>query len=133
MTHYRMDQMTTQPLPLVIWRDSVCAGDDCDAPHERILHARLDESLDALLGRLLTERYVASISGGQATWVLVGRMPLAVVAQQWAQPRYLVQPSALLAGLIELNKRPHLNFLYRAQADPEQVVRQLLSDADKQS
>lgn len=24
----------THPSQLRIWRDSVCAGDDCDAPHE---------------------------------------------------------------------------------------------------
>jgi hypothetical protein len=66
---------------LIVWRDSVCAGDDGDAPHERTFSASADVSLRDIAAQILNGHYLASISGGKATWILEGERPLLVSAQ----------------------------------------------------
>lgn len=110
---------------LKIWRDSVCAGDDGDAPHELVLHVHDGETLRAVVGRLLAARYLASINSGQATWVLQNghrsARPLAVIAQQWPQARFLVDADAALSAYLRPEDVPHLHFRYCCQIDPEQT------------
>ena len=67
-------------MSLIVWRDSVCAGDDCDAPHELKLTVR-DDTLHDVVNELMRKRYLASVEGGKATWILEANRPLAVVAQ----------------------------------------------------
>jgi hypothetical protein len=57
-----------QPISLIVWRDSVCAGDDCDAPHERAFSIPGASTLGQAAAQLLGSSYLASISGGKATW-----------------------------------------------------------------
>lgn len=113
------------PFSLVLWRDSVCAGDDGDAPHEWVLGVSRDASLLDLVENCRENRYLASISGGRATWVLEAVRPLAVLAQQWAEPRFLVAPESPISSLIDIASRPHLNFRYCCQVDPAQVFADL--------
>ena len=112
---------TTQ---LVVWRESVCAGDDCDAPHELILTVGND-SLRGVTDRLIAAHYLASITGGRATWILQagdqeGRS-LAVLAQEWAQPRFLVASDAEALTYVQSGARPHLLVRYWCQVDPAKV------------
>jgi hypothetical protein len=106
---------------LVIWRDSVCAGDDIDGCHELILPMPIDASLRQLTEPLLNRRYLAFISGGRATWIFEAGFPLAVFAQQWLQPRFLVSPELPLSSVIRPTSRPHFHFRYWCQADPDRV------------
>jgi len=76
---------------LIVWRDSVCAGDDGDAPHEVILPVGGD-SLRDVTDRLLAMRYLASISGGP------GDMDSAIGPARGSsarRPRTAVAPAAL--------------------------------------
>lgn len=54
-------------LPVVMTRDSVCAGDDCDAPHEKstTTYSFLDPSVfaDAISGG-----YLPSVAGFGQSW-----------------------------------------------------------------
>jgi hypothetical protein len=109
---------------MFIWRDSVCAGDDCAAPHEITIPAA-DESLRSLTARLIAARYLASIAGGHATWILragseAGRA-LAVLAQQWSEARFLVQGDAPASAYIPLDATPHLYVQYWCQVSPDSV------------
>jgi hypothetical protein len=115
---------TTHTSELVVWRDSVCASDDCDAPHELGLATR-EESLRSLAARLSRQSYLASIARGRATWILEthrkGGRALAVFAQQWSQPRFLVDPELPVVSYIEHGATPHLYFRYWCQVEPERV------------
>jgi hypothetical protein len=117
-------------MQLTIWRDSVCAGDDCDAPHEMILSVR-DESLRSITNHLLGSRYLASIAGGEATWILQtddhAGLPLAVLAQQWPQLRYLVDADSPILDYVQSDANPHLYLRYWCQVDPERVFECLQS------
>jgi len=100
----------------------VHAGDDIDAPHEIRLPITDDESLESVISRVVSTNYLASISGGKATWIVEsGSRPLAVVAQQWPMARLLVGADYGLAALLNSNTACHLNFRYWCQVDPDQV------------
>jgi hypothetical protein len=65
------------------------------------------------------------IIGGRATWILrvesdTGR-PLAVLAQQWSQPRLLVEADAAVSDYIRHLANPHLYLQYWCQVAPERV------------
>ena len=115
---------TAQTGALVIWRDSVCMGDDCDAPHALVLPIAGGESVRDIV-RMFGTSYLASIAGGQATWILEtgGRpaRPLAVLAQQWWRPRFLVAPDIRVTAYIHQGILPHLYLKYWCQVDPERV------------
>jgi hypothetical protein len=114
---------------LVVWRDSVCAGDDCDAPHEMRMPVR-GESLRTITARLLEAHYPASISGGRATWILQpsenSDRSLAVIAQQWPEPRFLVLADEDVFAYVRQDSKPHLYLRYWCQVDPEWVFTCLL-------
>lgn len=106
---------------IVIWRDSVAAGDDVDAPHELKLTPRVNESLDSLVTRIIQSKYLASIVGGKATWILKsGERALAVVAQQWPAPSFLV-PAEVAARSYLSGGECDLEFIYWCQVDPGRV------------
>ena len=106
---------------LVIWRDSVAAGDDADAPHEWILTLGADAAVDQLVRTIVSARYLASIRTGQATWIVEGAWPIAVVAQQWTEPRYLVDSAMPVREVVKPAGRPHVEVRYWMQVDPRRV------------
>ena len=108
-------------MTVVIWRDSVAMGDDVDAPHEWAMPAMGNTTIGEIVDAMVRERYLASIIGGRATWIVEGNRPLAVVAQQWTEPRWLVTPELPLAVLRRPSGRPDLEIRYWCQADPDRV------------
>jgi hypothetical protein len=115
-------QNATTDLTLTVWRDSVQGGDDMDAPHEAKFTIQRDESLSSVIDRVRSGSFLACVGGGAATWIAEsGSRPLAVVAQQWSQPRFLVTPEQSVCSVLGGDCRCHLNFRYWCQADPERV------------
>jgi hypothetical protein len=114
---------------LIVWRDSVAAGDDADAPHEWILAVGPDATVSEVVERVLRAApgYLASIGGGKATWIIETDRPIAVVAQQWEEPRYLVPAGAPVWSVVSPAARPHLQARYWCQVEPERVVEALRS------
>ena len=80
-----------KPQTITIWRDSVAAGDDVFAPHELKIEIEENETIETTLGEILTRHYLASIQGGKATWIVVRKTALVVIAQQWEKPQYLIE------------------------------------------
>jgi hypothetical protein len=109
-------------LDLVVWRDSVAAGDDADAPHEWLLRVESDASVADVVQQIATARYLASISGGEATWIIQGDQPLAVVAQQWTEPRFVVDSEMPIRDVLNPSARPHVQARYWCQVSPDRVL-----------
>ena len=109
-------------MQLFVTRDSVCAGDDGDAPHPRSFATSLSTTLLQSIETVLAARYLPSIAGGMATWVAASAVPLAVVAQQWPAPRMLSLSSRDRQRLDGEGDVLRLHFSYFAQHDPEQVL-----------
>ena len=97
-----------------VTRDSVCMGDDVDAPHEQTLEIAGNQSPEAILREVIRRYPLASIAGGKATWVCkVAGKPVAVIAQQWKEPEFRTLP----AGIPDETR---IHFTYHSQQPPEQ-------------
>lgn len=107
-------------MKIYVERDSVCAGDDVDAPHAIVFEMFDGSTLREVLEAIRHHRYLASIQGGKATWVATGEFPLAVIAQQWETPHFLLDPDTLANETIGAKG---LYFDYLAQIDPNDIVR----------
>jgi hypothetical protein len=106
-------------------RGSVAAGDDGDAPHGRHFALPDGTSLREVLKHIQAVRYLPSISGGQATWSVASNRPLAVLAQQWAEPKMVATVPENMQGLVWKEGTLSLHFNYHAQIDPDSVYRVL--------
>lgn len=76
---------------------------------------------------VLQHHYVPRyIQGGRATWVLRAGgedgLPLAVLAQQWAAPHFLVSPTDSITRYAQPNGNPSLFVSYLVQIDPARIV-----------
>lgn len=111
---------------LLVWRDSVAAGDDVDAPHQIKLSVEGSASVAHAVAKATSANYLPTIAGGRATWIVeAGSLPLAVVAQQWPEPRYLVPPTQPVAQFIANSAGCQIYFKYWCQADPNTVFESL--------
>jgi hypothetical protein len=110
---------------VIVWRESVAMGDDAYAPHEIKIKVEDDESIESTLEKILATHYLPSIHGGKATWIFVGKNPVAVIAQQWSKPYYLVESNSRTEDLIAFQKDCQLEFIYWCQVEPEEVVASL--------
>jgi hypothetical protein len=106
-------------------RDSVCAGDDGDAPHAREIDVPGPFDAATLVRAVVAAANLPSITGGQATWCVASLVPLAVVAQQWAEPRMVSFFPPKLGDLDTDGETVRLHFSYFAQCDPEAVYDEL--------
>ncbi len=112
-------------LTLHLTRDSVAAGDDIDAPHELALLVADDASTEAMVEAIRTADYLPHIAGGRATWSVVSKRTLAVIAEQWPQPR-MVGTLPHPPGQLERDGTGYrFHVTYHAQQDPETVLAML--------
>jgi hypothetical protein len=102
-------------------RDSVCAGDDGDAPHAREIDVPDPFDATTFIRAVVAAATLPSISGGQATWCLSSGVPLVVLAQQWPEPRMLSFIPPKLRDLDIDGETVRLHFSYLTQRDPEVV------------
>jgi hypothetical protein len=108
-------------MSLIIWRDSVAMGDDIDAPHEWTVRLAGNATVADLVTKILRKGYLARIAGGLATWIVEGRQPVAVLAQQWSEPRWLVDSHTPASTLRRETGRANFEIRYWCQVEPEQV------------
>ncbi len=116
------DGVDAATFAIAIDRGSVHAGDDDG--HVVVRTVRPDLRLSLLLKQLRDDRYLPSIRGGQATWVIEssgnGRKAIAVMAEEWDAPRLVVPDESVARHFAGV--RPALYFDYRAQVDPAAVL-----------
>ena len=106
---------------LKLTRASVAAGDDADAPH--FASVQIDESWTILpiLEEILRINYLPQIFGGAASWSVSHTQPVAIIAQQWDQPRLIELPDFPYHGTPGYVHLEHLHFNYHTQLDPDTV------------
>jgi len=109
---------------LYVTRDSVSAGDDVDAPHRIdgvVPDPPTPERIIATIWRPLCLTYLAQIQGGKATWCISSGIPLAVVAQEWSEPKVIPFPEPSLKDLDIADGVIRVHISYLAQIHPEVV------------
>ncbi|RKN40142.1 hypothetical protein [Streptomyces hoynatensis] len=105
-------------------RSSVAMGDDA-LPHAETLDVPPGASLAEVVDGIVAGHFLATIAGGRATWVLVADRPLAVLAQQWDEPRYLVDAARPIGSFAAADGEVSLLFRYWKQRDPAHVFAEL--------
>jgi hypothetical protein len=107
-------------------RDSVAMGDDVDAPHEDTRDLPSGTSVHGAITSVVESGYLARIAGSSATWILTSAdTSIAVVAQQWSEPRLLTPGDAALASLAADDGVVRWHFRYLAQRDPVAAYEEL--------
>ena len=113
-------------------RDSVHAGDDMES---HLVSITVDEStiIQDLLSQALTKCSLPSIYGGKATWFVYAdtepRRYLAVVAQQWSNPKFLVQKTDSVVSVFT-SFPESIIFRYWCQSDPDEVYDALANNKE---
>jgi Na+-transporting NADH:ubiquinone oxidoreductase subunit NqrA len=84
-------------------RDSVCMGDDVDAPHSYSFRVSSTATLKDIFVHLSREGYLASVAGRNYSWqATINNQPVAVFLGNNRTP----EPSALLAN--EVSQYAHI-------------------------
>lgn len=115
-------------------RDSVHAGDDLES-HA----AKVEVDSESNIGNMLKDlksRYLPSIAGGAATWIVScsgnGPNPLGVLAQQWPEPRLRVLLETVVAQVLG-SGRLSVTFEYWCQTDPAFVFERIAAGKEPPS
>ena len=107
-------------------RDSVAMGDDSDAPHADARELPAAMPVREAVASIVGSGYLARIAGGRASWILTSTgSSIAVVAQQWKEPRLVSPADPPLASLAGEDGAVHWHFRYLVQRDPEAVYEEL--------
>jgi hypothetical protein len=106
-------------------RNTVAAGDDAD-PHAKTFDLPSGTSLADVVAHVLATHYLAAIRGGEATWILTADQTLGIVAQQWDEPRFLVDATRPIRDFSTDKHVVSLFFRYRGQNDPDKVFAHLV-------
>jgi hypothetical protein len=109
-------------MKIYLTRDSVAAGDDIDAPHEKTITLDDGATIEDILVAITKLNYLASIAGGHATWTLSSRIPIAVFAQEWKEPKEVRTYPVNIKELDFQDGTLKLHFSYHAQLSPEVVL-----------
>jgi len=101
---------------ILLSRDSVSMGDDS---RDNRLEIEIDENwqISEILAEILRINYLPKIMFGKATWGVAYLQPVAVIAQEWEEPK-------LIRGEFfsyESKDFDRLHFTYFAQKDPDLV------------
>lgn len=111
---------------VVLTRDSVCMGDDVDAPHE----AEWELDGKVTMQDLLEQAAGYCLPMQSACWVAylgynrADGEPVALFAPQWPRPRMLSALDA--AGQLGTHSgKVEIFWAYRSQVDPESLWRQM--------
>ena len=111
-------------IKVAVDRDSVCAGDDGES-HLTSFSVSASTTIGEFLQVIKVALYLASIQGGNATWLIDcisqnEKRCIGVAAQQWSTAQLLIPPDTLLVNLLS-GSESLLYFRYWAQADPSVV------------
>jgi hypothetical protein len=110
---------------IILTRDSVCAADDCFAPHLRKWSLGLAMDVQKLMQKMKDDYLPTNIQGGKATWVVKSKAAsLAVIAQQWEKPKLLCHTGSI-ASLQDENGNLEIQVEYRAYDDADKVFKEL--------
>ena len=108
-----------ETLKINLNRDSVCAGDDCES-HVIELEFDVKATIRDLVNRIKKIDYLAPLSGGKATWILMNLdTEIAVLAQQWEAAKYFIRETTLLSELNSTDNEIDFFVKYRGQWPPD--------------
>ena len=108
-------------LRLHLTRDSVALGDDHDAPHFKKVRLPDGSTVEDAVSWIAASSYLPRIVGGEATWSVLSRTPIAVLAQQWNRPMMLSPAPYDLEKLDYADNTLRIHVTYHEQRNPNGV------------
>jgi len=105
-------------------RDSYCASDDADAPHEQRVAIMSDKTLEDVV-RVVHQKARAFMRRNSGeSWVITSKHPIAVVCGEWEKPKMVlrtvrrIEESVILRGTTA-----HMHFCFMQEIDPETLYK----------
>ncbi len=112
-------------MKLIATRSSVCAGDDIILPHIRCFTIQNNFTLEDIAYAIKKSDFLPKIKGGNATWGVSSRIPIAVIAQQWDKPK-MIEPLEFTKNQLDISGNEiRVHVTYYAQTGPDNVVDEL--------
>ncbi len=119
--------MIKKNIKFYLTRDSVCAGDDIDPPHNKTFSFNRNKEISGIL-REIKEKYLPKIQGGKATWIAKHKgKAIAVLAQEWEELKFIDRETANEI-FIESNKEIEIYIEYLAQYNPKKILKKCIKD-----
>ena len=103
-----------------ITRDSLTPADRLQAPHESVVKTTPHQTVEELI--LAVFKKLAIPNGGQdaATWVVTSKRPIAVISNQWKQPRILLRTVRRMEdNLLVQGATAYLHLCLYQDSDPD--------------
>ena len=107
-------------MKVILQRASVAMGDDIDAPHTKEFEVPDGISVERIIKDYIRCGYLPIIAGGHATWSVFSNIPLAIIAQEWIEPKTFFIPKNQL-DIQNDTLRLYVN--YHAQISPDTVYK----------
>lgn len=117
-------------MKILLTRDSVAMGDDMFAPHSHIIEHPESATTEDIVNAIKDSSYLPSIHGEKATWSVVSSNPIAVIAQQWLNAKFMPQFNHSLDSLMRTTDGFKIHINYHAQIEPDivyEVLRRIKS------
>jgi hypothetical protein len=105
---------------IILTRESVSMGDDA-FDHTLEIEISQDWNISQILESIVKMNYLPKIQNGQATWSLSYNKPLAILAQQWNEPKIICNADFPYPNSTKYINIEKLHFNYHAQLDPSTV------------
>lgn len=113
--------MKNSILKIMVTRDSVCAADDIDAPHEKIIHISKESTIHSLV-EVLNKKYIPKIKNGKATWSLHLDKALVVWTQEIEPPVFLISSNTKIQYIFNVKLPIKIHLKYWEQKAIETVL-----------
>lgn len=115
-------------IELIVTRDSVCAGDDCDAPHKARFFIDEVTPISNLVSYLRENYPLSSVYGGHLTWTLKSGSKIAMFSEGWSDLHFLVPEEASCRSYASEDKALHVHFDYQWGVYPNQLCEKKRQD-----
>ena len=109
-------------------RDSVAIGDDINAPHSKQVEVDGEVTSLDLAREIQAMGYLAIIGSGEATWSIVAGKPIAIIAQQWEDPKLIQNENLTLRALANGEDLLNVHINYHCQEEPDEILEKLRSE-----
>ena len=116
-------------MKLNLTRDSVATGDDINAPHFKEIVIDENVTLLDLARQIQDMRYLANIGMGEATWSVMTDSPVAIIAQQWNEPKLVTPGNPTVKELVKGESCLKVHINYHSQEDPTETLKRLRNES----
>lgn len=105
-----------------ITRDSYCASDDVDAPHEQTISILSGATLEDVVHAAHRKCQTLIRPDSSETWVITSKHPIAVVNSKWRKPRMLLRTVRRMEdSLMITGNTAYLHYCLIQNTDPETI------------